>query len=775
MHKERLKTFLFDAFEGLSEIENWLKEEKEDHEKILRYADKTEGWLARGLYSRSAWVAEVFEWLTNQAKKEENETRCLILSKISELLQISPYAEWMGDYLKKQCEEMTNIPNGQSKSWLFGEICRTLNLIGNKEKTERSFLDLLESLQSMEEEEQARCCIYLADGLSGLNGVSDLNSWIISIHEKILENIRGLKKQEKIIETSISVHEKIFGYEYLKAELAYDPNVAIQSLRYLLSMNNNFIKWRGRYARRLFFASKEMAKKQSVSIELWNKGLEAFDELEDWFHEERNLIGEKLWSYSGKMLLLLLLQRDFANHNDRGWTFRYFKALLERIAELKERKEREEMLRRITMNLWANPKENEPMLSLLFLEGDKLVRDFSCVYEGLAQCEIEGKEWLQAERYTKRIKDKTVQDRLLKSILQGYIECSYAEKAVSLLRAFHQRKARKDAMMLCATSPVIGENPIACAMLCEEALVQDDAEEVFSQMLKNLGIKDEAKRALAKEGIKIDKKQMDAKTRKERLQELEYLEENIPIEVYKKRRKELIGLQDKEENKKRKNNQEGNKIEKIVIDKPQRYGADHDQTPKEHIKQNHFSKEIGGSLFTLWSNFETMWDDIEEYIDDAIAEEGKKEIYVIEKQFPLEVGLSKVIKLKEAPRNSIKIETRNGQACLVCNASERQEPTDWLTIIVGKSQKEPDEMEEYAEHTTRLTLYSAYPGRPSCPFPQCRTEKEKEELCIALKEVLNIIEKGALEDAKRAIDCAYQKMDGDKKWASYWSEHILLL
>ncbi len=84
-------------------------------------------------------------------------------------------------------------------------------------------------------------------------------------------------------------------------------------------------------------------------------------------------------------------------------------------------------------------------------------------------------------------------------------------------------------------------------------------------------------------------------------------------------------------------------------------------------------------------------------------------------------------------------------------------------------------MEEHVEQTTRLTLYSAYPGRPSCPFPRCRTEKENEELCTALKEAVNILEKGALEDAKRAIDRAYQKIDGDKEWASYWSEHILLL
>lgn len=783
MHKERLKTFLFDAFEGLNEIEIWLKE---DNEEILRYIDKKEGWLERELYSRNPLVAYVFEWLANKAREQEDETRCLLLGKAIEILQISPYAEWMSDYIEKQCKEIKDIPNGQSKSWLLGEICKTLHFIGNKTKTEQSFFELLDSLQSMEEEEQARCCVYLAEGISGLN---DLKSWVGRIYEKIIEKINLFQAEERILETSLSLHESIFGHEHLKTELTHDPNVALQSLRCLLLMNNNHNKWKGHYARRLFFASKETIKQQVVDPDRWNQGLQAFDQLEDWLHHERNIAGETLWSYSGKMLLIMFLQRDFAGYWDRSWAFRYFEALLERTGQLKERREREDILRIMGMKLWKNPKENEPMISLLFLEGEKLVKDFSCVYEGIAQCEIEAKEWLQAERTTKMIKDKAAQDRLFKSILQGYIEGSHAEKAVSLLRSFHQREARKEAMMWCATSPVVGENPIACAMLCEEALVElDDAEEVYGEIVKNLGLNKEAKKALAKESIEMKQKEMDARSRKERLQELEFLEKSLPREVYKERRKDLIGLIKKEgyetsketaaetaiEKKIKNQEQEKPKKQKILVDKPHRYGGDHYCSPKDHIEKNHFSKEVGGSLFTLWSSFESMWADMEEYVEQVIAEENEKEIYIIEKQFPLEVGQSKVIRLKEAPINSVEIEIRNGQACLVCNDRYLQTSTDWMTIIVGKSQIEPDEIEGYSGHTKRLALYSAYPGRPSCPFPRCKTEQEKEELSKALKDIVHLLEKGAREDAQKAMDCAYRKLGDDEQWARYWSEHLLL-
>ncbi|MCB9639288.1 MAG: hypothetical protein H6727_10390 [Myxococcales bacterium] len=791
MLRESLGTFLFDAFEGLGELEGLFLEQRVAWEWVLHATqkDRREGWLERGLYQGASWQEDFFSSLFQLAGAERDEgTKRDLYSKIGELLVMLPQTASSGEFLHRLCQSIELLPKETDKSWLIGELSTSCAGVVSKSWREKCFFCLLEALQSLADERQRSLGI-----LRFVKGMSEgvlFEAWSFKLFEELFEELSSFREKYRAQESSLFLHEKLLGHEKLHPEWARSERVGTLSLRCLLLANTNHVELRGRYLKRLRFVWEEIKTPQKIEKEWLEEALKSHDTLEGWEHQEYNLDGVMLWEQSGRAALLRLLVRAFCEHEDISWKREIFGELLERIRRIKKVKERRELMRAMAEMLHRSQEEDEheEMLMTLFRETEPFGVDISCVYEGLAWSYLELEELHDAEESIRKVEDPSERDKLYRKTIELYLQWSRPEQAISLLSELFDTKIRGEVALLCARSRAVGEDPLACAMLCEEALIQtEETEQVLTALLQNPFLSPLAKKDFLREGLLFQEQEeyLGQLARKERLKELERLKAYLPQEVYRSERKELLGLLEKESIEKEGRLMEKPKKEKekksgpvqeqegIMLDLPHRYGDHHYISPKDHVEKNHFSRDVGGSVFTLWPSFQDMWDDVEERVLQEVEKRGDAKLWVIDLSFPVEVGLTGVIPLEKAHVEALAVEERNGQPSLFCGHTASKQPTKFVTFVVGESLVSADAIEGYEGHHLSRALYTAYPGQPSFPFPRCERGYAKD-LREGLERAIVELKEGRVRQAKKTLLHAYQQLDGEEEWAHYWSEHVLV-
>ncbi len=347
------------------------------------------------------------------------------------------------------------------------------------------------------------------------------------------------------------------------------------------------------------------------------------------------------------------------------------------------------------------------------------------------------------------------------------------ESATKDQHEVQNKKLRGEWALSLSRNANVVKHPVACSLLLEATVsLPGIAEEVMRQILEHPAFPVEARQAIFDSGFELEGEQKE---------EPPFMPANVKRGPSAKARRGPLAKakrgpsakaeRDPSAKAERDPSAKAERGLSIVVDCLHSYGDGLYLTPREHIQTNHFGSDVAGSRVTAWDDFDEMWEEIAPAVEGLCNNDGSTQ--VIELEFPEDIGTHGLIRLEQAPPETIGMEFRNGHPSLYCNAEGLQFPTRQLTVVLGPSEIKPGEVSNYQGHNLPCVLYTVYPGEPASPFPTWSTE-DLPLLRSSTQASLELLQMGQVEEAKAILFKAYSQLDGTGEAALFWSRHLLL-
>jgi hypothetical protein len=762
--------FLFDPVEGLADLElmfermskaiSWVQQAKRK--------DRKPGWLRRGLFGDVAvsWVGLFFDSLLelSAATNDQDHIR-EVIGKSAELIALLPDHAPQEDLYFGLLRHLDVLTVEMERAWCLASLVSTVAKIGETRWSAAFFQETIRLARGfVSEEEQTRLAASLAEAFGGLGG----SAWIPRLFEAVIAMLRTFREpaiQQRALQL---VFEQFLGFERLRPTLSQVPLTKHLSLMLVSVGVTNEPAFRAGLARRVHFLTTQLRGSFEVVPDSWDECLEACQTIEGWVHEERTLQGDVRWRLSPLAALLGLLARDFCRAHNRGWVQRFFHRLCERLFQLPPGEERELAIRELLHGLISHARgfESETIawIQHVLQVADSVNSDLSHVYEGMFLGFLGQGDVHRAESSANRILHAEMRDRAFEQLSLAWLQQQQPQQALAALYEMSEHQLRSRMVLRLSTEPLVVTDPVACAMLFR---IASSLPAVVDEVLHNVVSHPSFPREAREEIMRLTPQApLGLFARNERLQQLEQLRAHLPETVYRRERQALLGLRLSPET-----DREDTTMTSISIDRPHRYGDGLYLTSAEHIQKNHFGEHVAGSRFTAWSSFQEMWDDIGATVEEKVTPEEKVQVLALD--MPMDVGVTGVMPLEEAPSGALSTEIRNGQPSLYCTAAEVRQPTRTITVVVGPGSIAKGELEGYEGHDLPCVLYTVYPGKPAYPFPRCAKDSYNR-LETSLQAAVSLVRAGQVEEAKTVLYEVYSRMEGSEESARYWSQHVLI-
>lgn len=769
--------FLFDPLEGLKDVEQLFQDLSRAYAWVhsAQNIDPKPGWLQRGLFTPECvpWVEDFFHSVVELfVHKEQDEFRD-ILGKLSELLAALPHEVPKAHIFGFLLQQSETLHDEMDRAWILNTLVEHVSEQGDRPWTPAFFQEAIRHARSFASEYER---VHVLGRLAFALGVLGASSWVPRTFESILSMLRSFRTEEHTQEAVSIVFEQFLGHERLRPELAHVSSLKHLVIQLLAIGVTNSKEFRATFSRRVLFAQRMIRGAYTIVPDAWKELLDACQTLDAWTHTELDLQDEVRWTIMPLSVLLGWIGFDFSKAHNRGWVQRFFHTLCEALFQLPAGNEREEAIRSVVQGLvesfQGNERETIAWIKFILEHAERVESNTSRIYEGLFLGFLEHGDLHRAATAAVQISLSALRDQAHRRLVQAWVEKEQPQQALDALYEINDAAIRGEVLLFLSSTPTVLRDPMSCAMLFRAAAsLPTWTQDVLRNVVSHPAFPKEAQEAIL---ATAPFQPLGLSARNERLAELERLKSYIPEEVYIQERRNLFGLTDWKSSLPSPEELVSpmpNASNKVVIDRPHRYGDGLYLTPEEHIQTNHFGRDVAGSRFTAWTDFSQMWKEIHQTVEERIQED--EGVQVIELELPMDVGITGVMSLSEAPADHLATEIRNGQPSLFCVAPEVRQPTRTITVVVGPSQIEAYELEGYKGHTLPLVLYTMYPGKPAYPFPRCEKE-DYVKLEMSLQAALSLLQSGQFEEARSVLYETYSHMEGSDEAARYWSRNVLI-
>ncbi|TNE48186.1 MAG: hypothetical protein EP343_16370 [Deltaproteobacteria bacterium] len=616
-----------------------------------------------------------------------------------------------------------------------------------------------------EDSEKAELLVSLAE-----SAVANANSTTepLLLVPDVVSLLRGMQRDDLRIPSAHTISRILLGETQLLSDLEGEPHAKARALQLLLPGLSNVEAFRDDLVERLLFFREHLLGAEAVEEDVWDDVLEASRSLGQWERSIPSPVSGEEVEVIPHAVILGLLGRDFCQSTNSEWSGRFFQTLLSRLTALSPSPEREWALRQVMMGL-SVVAEDEPeniadWMTQVLQISVTTSPDPSLIYEGMFLGFVGNHQLGQASRVALRIPDLRLRDQAFVRLIQEWLRLEKPVEAMSALQEIQDASLRGSEALRLGREAVVVANPVAASVLMEVASrIPFVAQRVLRRIVENPAFPEEARQAILEES---PRKPLSFSARRERLLELSLLREHLPEDVYRERRRRLLGLKDANANP-----FQETPGTQIVVDCPIAYGEGHYKTPRDHVQHNHFGAKVGGSLVTEWESFDSMWEDIQGEVQQRVQSDGS--VQVIELCFPIDIGVTGLIPLESAPPDRLGMESRNGHPSLFCDDNAARKETHQLTVVVGPSEVGADELPGYEGHQHSCVLYTVYPGEPAPPFPSWE-EGDLPQLESATAQALQCLQVGDVTKAQEILYTTLVSVSHMEEPSRFWSEHLLV-